>query len=349
MVVSEPICQNVREDKYWASVLSVSISFIVVGMNIVLRYAVMYLVQRVGDDSASTQKGRMVQALFVAQFFNTGFIILIANANLSEHEPKALTQLVDGPHYDYGPRWFIDVGLKVCLTMLIQCVMPYVNLLLAVLLALLKRGLDTNFTYDPFRTKKASMLNYKKVYAGGEFQIHAQYTTVMSITFTAMMYGLSMPVLFPLAGLSIFSMRVCNRIQVAWLDRLPPAMNDSITRQVLSVLKFAPLFLIFNGYWVMDNKQIFDNVWQYKKEAVENMPSGHKIMYKMGQSAPLFYACMVAIGLLILQFTIPIELLQRAGFSMAHADVHVDEDLPDFFEVVKLVDANQLIQENLTM
>jgi hypothetical protein len=79
------------------------------------------------------------------------------------------------------------------------------------------------------------------------------------------------------------------------------------------------------------------------------MPSGHKIMYKIGQSAPLFDACMVAIGLLILQFTIPIELLQRAGFSMAQDDVRVDEDLPDFFDVVKLVDANQLIQENVTM
>lgn len=346
---SEPICYNVREDKYWSSVLSVSISFIVVGMNTILRYAVMYLVQWVGDDSVSTQKGRMVQALFVAQFFNTGFIILIANANLSEHEPKALTQLVDGPHYDYGPHWFIDVGLKVCLTMLIQCVMPYVNLLLAVALALVSRGIDTGFTYDPFRTKKASMLNYKRVYAGGEFQIHTKYTTVMNIAFTAMMYGLSMPVLFPLAGLSIYSMRVCNRIQVAWLDRLPPAMNDSITRQVLNVLKFSPLFLIFNGYWLMDNKQTFDNVWMYKKEAMDHMPSGHAIMYKTGQSAPLFYSCMVAIGLLILQFTIPIELLQKAGFSMAQDDVHVDEDLPDFFDVVKLVDANQLIQENITM
>jgi hypothetical protein len=54
LVFQEPICYNVREDQYWSAVLSVSISFIVVGMNIVLRYAVMYLVQWVGDDSLST-------------------------------------------------------------------------------------------------------------------------------------------------------------------------------------------------------------------------------------------------------------------------------------------------------
>lgn len=340
IIFNEPICYNVREDKYWSSVLSVSISFIVVGMNIILRYAVMYLVQWVGDDSLSTQKGRMVQALFVAQFFNTGFIILIANANLSEHEPKALTQLVNGPHYDYDPLWFIDVGLKVCLTMLIQCVMPYLNLFFTVLMAVVKRGMDTNFTYDPFKTKKASMLNYKRVYTSGDFQIHTKYTTVMNITFTAMMYGLSMPMLFPLAGLSIYSMRVCNRIQVAWLDKLPPAMNDSIMGQVLNVLKFSPLFLIFNSFWMMDNKQMFDNQWNYKLYSLDRMPSGHLVTHRIGQSSPLFYVCMTSICLLILQFVIPTELLMKAGFSMAKDDVRVDEDLPDFFDVVKLVDAN---------
>jgi hypothetical protein len=291
----------------------------------------------------------MVQALFVAQFFNTGFIILIANANLSEHEPKAFTQLVKGPHYDYQPLWYIDVGLKVCLTMLIQCVMPYVNLCLAVLLALLYRGLDTNFTYNPFRTKSASMLNYKRVYMGGNFQIHTKYTTVMNITFTAMMYGLSMPVLFPLAGLSVYSARVCDRIQVAWLDKLPPAMNDSITRQVMSLLKFAPLFLIFNSYWILDNKQTFDNKWLYKMESVDHMPSGHLLTFRIGQASPLFFICLVSISILILQFTIPLKLLMKAGFAAATQDVGVDEDLPDFFDVVKLVDANSIIKENETM
>lgn len=92
----------------------------------------------------------MVLALFAAQFFNTGFIILIANANLSEHEPKAVTQYVNGPHYDYNPVWFVEVGTKVMLTMVIQCVFPWINLTISIVLALIKRGLDTNFTFNPF-------------------------------------------------------------------------------------------------------------------------------------------------------------------------------------------------------
>lgn len=96
----------------------------------------------------------------------------------------------------------------------------------AILYALIKRGIDTNFTFDSFTTKKKSMLNYKRVYMGSNFQIHMQYTVVMNITFTVMMYGLSMPILFPLAALSIYNIRLCNRLEVAWLNKLPPAMND---------------------------------------------------------------------------------------------------------------------------
>lgn len=216
---------------------------------------------------------------------------------------------------------------------------------LNIFLTFVKRGLDTNFTFDPFTTKKKSMLDYKKVYKGGNFQIHIKYTIVMNVTFTAMMYGLSMPILFPLAGLTIYNMRICNRVEVAWLYKLPPAMNDSITRQVMALLKFSPLFLIFNGYWIMDNQQIFNNVWSYKMQAYDHMPSAHQIMFKVNQASPLFYICFASIIILILQFSIPPELLMQLGFSLAKADVSVDEDLPDFFEVVNRGDAKQLLLE----
>ena len=98
------------------------------------------------------------------------------------------------------------------------------------------------------------MLTYKSVYMGGEFYIYVKYTSVMNITFTAMMYGISMPILFPLAALTIYNMRIVDRIEVAWLSKLPPQMSESITRYVMSLMKFAPLFLIFNSYWIIDNR-----------------------------------------------------------------------------------------------
>lgn len=39
----------------------------------------------------------------MGQFFNTGFIILIVNANMTEHEPKEFFKIFKGPFYDYMP------------------------------------------------------------------------------------------------------------------------------------------------------------------------------------------------------------------------------------------------------
>lgn len=46
-------------------------------------------------------------------FFNTGFLILLVNANLTEYWPHEITKYVDGPHSDYAPQWFVDVGSKI--------------------------------------------------------------------------------------------------------------------------------------------------------------------------------------------------------------------------------------------
>jgi len=35
--------------------------------------------------------------------------------------------------------------------------------------------------------------------------------------------------------------------------KLPPAMNDFLVKNALSILKFAPLVFLFNGYWMIGN------------------------------------------------------------------------------------------------
>ena len=57
--------------------------------------------------------------MFFAQFFNTGFLILIVNANMKEHDPSEFTKYFDGPFTDYMPQWYIDVGLKILQTVFI--------------------------------------------------------------------------------------------------------------------------------------------------------------------------------------------------------------------------------------
>lgn len=136
---SESICSDFFVDLYLSKVFGQSIAFIVVGINVILKFTVMYLVKFVGgEDTTSNQKAVVTRGVFLGQFANTGFVILLVNANLAEHFPKSIAQNFTGPFYDYMPMWYIDCGLKIMIAMLIQMCLPFISVTLAHLVPFLK-------------------------------------------------------------------------------------------------------------------------------------------------------------------------------------------------------------------
>lgn len=117
----------------------------------------MALVSWIGEDTVSQQKATVVKGAFLGQFFNTGFIILIVNANLTEHRPKEVFKVFKGPFYDYMPQWYIDVGLKIVTTYLVQGLMPYINVVKEATIARLKMGLDRKCSGNRFKSKTHTM------------------------------------------------------------------------------------------------------------------------------------------------------------------------------------------------
>jgi len=98
------------------------------------------------------------------------------------------------------------------------------------------------------------MAQYKDLYSGSEYVIHFKYSGVLNIVYITMMYGIGMPILFPLAAFNFFNQWVCERLIVAYQMRLPPALDDKLTLNCISMLKFAPLVLLFNSYWMITNR-----------------------------------------------------------------------------------------------
>ena len=92
-----------------------------------------------------------------------------------------------------------------------------------------------------------------------------------------MMYGMGMPILFPLAALNFINQWICERLVVAWYMRLPPSLSDILMRNMIDKLKFAPLIFIFNGWWMISNEQIFHNQWQWIETIGDGMKSKHYV------------------------------------------------------------------------
>lgn len=342
------MCKQYFSDKLMSKILGTSIGFIIIAVNIVLKTCIIKLITWIGEDTVSEQLASITNGVFYAQFFNTGILLLIVNANMTEHSPSSVTKYIAGRHHDYMPEWYAEVGAKIVQTMLINSILPYVGLTTGFLIPMIKRGLDRKFSGNPYKTKKTSMAAYKDLYSGADYVIHFKYSGVLNIVYITMMYGMGMPILFVLAAFNFFNQWVCERIIVAYCVKLPPALDDKLTINAINMLKWAPILLLFNGYWMISNKQIYQNTYNFISKSTDTMLSSHFVYFGVNWGTPVLFMACCAIFIIAIQ-KIFADYLMRWGFAMASKEIKVDEDLPNFFKSVKLSQADELIHENVNM
>ena len=135
--------------------------------------------------------------------------------------------------------------------------MPAITEMIPVLIMKLKQWIDRGFSCSQesvYRTKQSQIYSYIDLYVGSEHQIHFKYSHILDVTFVTMMYGLGMPILFPIAAVSYLVFWAVERYQVAYTYPLPPALDDKLTENALNMLSLSPFLLLANGYWMLSNR-----------------------------------------------------------------------------------------------
>ena len=84
------------------------------------------------------------------------------------------------------------------------------------------------------------------------------------------------------------------------------------------MLKFAPLLLLFNGIWMISNRQIFNNEWNYKERSFESMKSGHYVtmLYEINWATPMLLLAIASVLITIIQSKFKDDLM-KLGFAMS--------------------------------
>jgi len=317
-------------------------------VNLILKTVIIKGITWVGEDTNSEQLSSITNGVFVAQFFNTGILLVLVNGNMTEHSPKFITKFIKGTFYDYMPDWYANVGFKIVQTMIINAIMPYVALATSFIVPALKRKLDRKFGSDVYKTKKTSFAAYKDLYSGADYVIHFKYSGILNIVFITMMYGVGMPILFFIAMINFLNQYFCERLIVAYGMKQPPALDDKLTKNAVDMLKWAPLLWLCNGYWMLSNRQIFMNENSTIESTNYKMVSNHFVQIKVEWASPALIVCVAAIFLIAIQ-KIFANYLQRWGFTLQSREIEVDEDLPPFLTTVKLSQADEILAEEMNM
>lgn len=145
---------------------------------------------------------------------------------------------------------------------MLAIIIPYISTFATVfVIPLLKKWLDSKRTMNHFHTKKKTRATFKALYSGPDYVIHFKYSGILNITYIAFFYGLGLPLLFPIAAASIFTQWIIERYNVAYVNKLPPTLDEKLTKNAINQIKWAPLLFVLNGYWMISNKQIFNTTW----------------------------------------------------------------------------------------
>jgi hypothetical protein len=119
-----------------------------------------------------------------------------------------------------------------------------------------------------------------------------------------------------------------------------------MTKNALGIMRWATLFYLFFGYWMLSSKVIFQNAYNLLAFSTDKMLSQHTIgNIKVDQAAPLLLMG-AAVAVIIIMQSFFKKTLKKWGFTFGGSKINVDENLPKFFDSIRLKDADWLIKEN---
>ena len=67
------------------------------------------------------------------------------------------------------------------------------------------------------------------------------------------MYGILMPVLFPIALFAFVNLYANERLLMAYYYQQPPQYDDELIRSSLKIMKKAPIFMFVMAYFALGN------------------------------------------------------------------------------------------------
>lgn len=110
------------------------------------------------------------------------------------------------------------------------------------------------------KTKKTTIYQFVQQYAGPVYLIQSKYSAMMVIIFTTFMYGMALPILFPICLLALFNMYFIETYCLVYFYRKPPMYDGKLDSRALTILRYPPLLMFAFGYWAISNSQMFLNV-----------------------------------------------------------------------------------------
>lgn len=103
-----------------------SVTVAITVVNTIIRTLCIMMIKMVGYHTETGEIAAITMTIFIATFFNTGVLLLLADADLSQVSFLGWIPL-NGPFPDLTEQWYIVIAPSMVMTMAINAVYPYID------------------------------------------------------------------------------------------------------------------------------------------------------------------------------------------------------------------------------
>ncbi|CDW86701.1 UNKNOWN [Stylonychia lemnae] len=346
------ICKQYYMDGYLSFAATNAAQYMIIAINFILRLFIIKLIVFIGRDTESAQTKLITNGVFIVQFFNTALLLLLVNANFNEQFPM-LSLIFKGNVPDFNEFWFQDIGNTLVGAMLFNIYWPVLEFFVWYGYRTLFRCLDRGLCKcDSNKTKKITIQQYVEIYSGPNFFIHYKYSSILNITFVTMMYGVGLPILFPIAALSFLTLYLVEKTMVYYSYRQPPMYDEKLNINVLTILTYAPILFLGFGYWMLSSKQLLSNElfsFTYDQDIKETGHIWYNVLkwqsYVASPSLPMLLMFWVFLIGTVTRYQWYKLLCTLFPNTIKVGDLEIDEDLDNYFNTLDDHDRNWSIKE----
>jgi hypothetical protein len=145
--------------------------------------------------------------------------------------------------------------------MYIQLFFPITALLPDYSIQKILAWLDRRFTNQKlYKTNCKTALQYAEINSGAEHLLLEKYPRLVNIVMISMMYSFGLPIFYIITLLCLIISYILDKLIVAYYHRRPPMYDDSLNLKSAHFLKWGAFIYLAIAYWMITNRQMFENI-----------------------------------------------------------------------------------------
>jgi hypothetical protein len=292
ITVTGEVCRDYMKSQVFVDLISYIMPVIIFTTDFLLESFAVICIAWIAYDNKTHELSTIQSAVFVLTFFNSALAILLINARFTKN--TFCHFLFNGLYMDFSDDWYDQSSEYFVTPMFMEITTPFIDFLIPFIMQQTLSLLDRRFTDKKlYKTQCNIADDYAEINSGIDLELSGKYPQILSISMVACFYGFGLPLLPIMVLVILIIVFIFEKVCVTLYYRKPPLYDATLNKTSVLILKWGSFLYVAIAYWMLTNKQMFDNNLNpiaYKDQIEDYHHYIFEIPPKLQQKILLYYA-----------------------------------------------------------